>query len=232
MPDWRGIVRNNLRGLQVCSLQLAEQIIEELAGDLEDRYEGHLRAGLTESAASQRTLDELELGRRNWLALRLLKEYTMTGFTRKVGLPGLVTFAVAMAFAWALDLAHIQPKTVFLSNGLFLSLPIAWFCLLPFCGALGAFMSRRSVGSRLDGMLAAAFPAAILSLVLCVIFVAGGVVAIFTRDSGWNWGLAVPGLAVWLASHAVLSAISLWLGAIIVEKVSGSDSTQIGKTRA
>lgn len=232
MPDWRELVRKNLRGLHVGSAQFAEQIVEELAGDLEERYEEHLRAGRTESAARQRTLAELETSRRNWLALRLLKEHTMTGFTRKVGLPGLLTFAVAMAFAWTLDVAHIQPKTIFLSNGLFLPLPIAWFCLLPLCGALGAFMSRRRGGSHLDRLMASAFPAAVIGIVFLLIFVAGWTVSLFVRDSGWNWAVAVPALAAWLVSYAVLSAISLWLGAMIVEKVSGSVGTQIGETRA
>jgi hypothetical protein len=225
MHDWKHIVRKNLRALKTCSPEFAEKITEELASHLEDSYDEHLRAGVTEEIALQRTLSDIKLGRENWLALRLLKEDTMTGFSRKIGLPGLLTFAVAMAFAWALDLAHIQPKTVFLSNGLFLSLPITWFCLLPFCGALGAFVSRRSGGSRLDRMIASAFPAVLMGIVLLLIFAAGWMVSLFVRDSGWNWAVAVPGLAVWLVGYAILTAIPLLAGAAVAERAKKMPGT-------
>ncbi len=217
MPDWHQIVRRNLRVLKACSPEFAERVTQELADHLEDLYEGYLRAGLTEEISFQRTVDEAELSLTT-LKLRLLKEDHMNGFTRRVGLPGLLTFASAMAIAWVLDFARIQPRTIWLSNGLFLSLPTVWFCLLPLCGALGAILSRRQGGSRLDGMMAAVFPAAVMGIVLLLIFVAGWAISLFVNDYGWNWALAVPGLALGLASYAILTAIPLLLGAAASER--------------
>ncbi len=143
----------------------------------------------------------------------------MTDFARKVGLPGLLTFASAMLIAWVLDMAHIQPKTIFLANGLFLSLPIAWLCLLPFCGAAGALLSRRSGGSRLQRIAASLFPSAIMGIVLLLIFAGGFAVSRFVPDSGWNWAFVVPGLALGLTGQSILTAIPLLLGAAAGESV-------------
>ena len=149
----------------------------------------------------------------------------MTGFTHKVALPGLLTFAAAMVIAWALDMAHIQPKSIFLSNSLFLSVPIAWLCLLPFCGVAGAIVSHRNGGSRLQRFAACLFPSAIMATVLLLIFVAGFAISRFVPDSGWNWALVVPGLALWLTGQAVLTAIPLLLGAAVAEKAGKMPSS-------
>lgn len=212
MHDWKNIVRKNLRVLKACSPEFTEKITEELASHLEDSYDEDLRVGLTEGVALQRTLGEIEQCRGNWLALRLLQEDRMTGFTRKVGLPGLLTFATAMAISWALNFAHVQPKTIFLSNGLFLSLPIAWMCLLPVCGALGASISRRNGGSRLDRTIAAAFPALIFAAVLLLISIAGYAISFFVPNHEWNWGLVAWGLGLWGFGYAILPAVALLLG--------------------
>src|ERR1039458_1261586 len=52
MPDWKQIVRRNLRVLKVCSPELTE----ELAGHLEDNYEASLREGLPAEVAFHRTI--------------------------------------------------------------------------------------------------------------------------------------------------------------------------------
>lgn len=226
MPDWEQMIRKNLRILHGCSPEFAEKVTEELASHLEDNYEEHLRAGLPEAAAMNRTLDEFELCRRKRLTLRLLKEDGMNGFTRKVGLPGLATFAAAMAMEFALDAAHIQPKIILLSNGLFLPLPIAWICLLPFCGALGAVLSRHNGGSRLDRMMAGAFPAEIMFAVFLLIWVWGWGLSQFLADGSWNWAVAVPALGWWMAGYAILSAMALLLG------VTAADRTKTTQPRA
>jgi hypothetical protein len=214
MPDWKRVVCKRFRILSGASPESAE----ELAGHLEDRHEGYLRAGMSADIAIQRTLDEFELTRGNWLTLRLLKEDIMKGFERRIGLPGVAAFATAMVIAWALDVAHIQPKTIFLANGLFLPLPIVWFCLLPFCGVLGAIISRRNGGTRLDRMIAGAFPAVILFSVLMLIFFAGWAISFLAADYSWNWAMAVPALALWMAGYAIMTAIALLAGAAVVEQ--------------
>jgi MFS family permease len=217
MPDWKQIVRTNLRVLSACSPELAE----ELAGHLEDSYEALQCEGVPMEVAFHRTLRQIEGHRKRWLALRFLKEDLMTGFTRKVALPGLLTFASAMVIAWALDVAHVQPRTIFLSHRppLFLSVPIAWLCLLPFCGAVGALISHRNGGSRLQRIAASLFQSAIMGAALVLGFVIGFIVSRFIPDWGWDWAFVVPALAVWLVTFTVLPAIPLLLGASVAEKV-------------
>jgi hypothetical protein len=52
-------------------------------------------------------------------------------------------------------------------------LPLWWWCLLPICGALGALLSQRKEGSRLQGMAASLLPSAILCSLVLLIFVVG-----------------------------------------------------------
>jgi hypothetical protein len=216
--DWKRIVREKFRALGALSTELSEQITEELAGHLEDAYEEHLREGLPPQAAFARAVTQITPGSR--ISRRIRLEALMNDFTRKVALPGLLTFASAMAMAWVLDMAHIQPKTILLANGLFLSVPIAWLFLLPFCGFAGAIVSQRNGGSRLHRIAACLFPSAIMGAVLLFIFAAGFVISRFAPDSGWNWALAVPGLALGLTGQTILTGIPLLLGAGAGEKMN------------
>jgi len=203
------------------------EFAEELAGHLEDSYEAFLHDGLPADVAFHRTVCQIEGRFKGGLVLRLLKEDIMTGFTRKIALPGLLTFALAILTAWALDMAHVQPKAIFLANGLFLPIPIAWLCLLPFCGAAGALLSHRSGGSLLQRIAAGLFPSAIMVAVLLLILGAGFAISLFVADSGWNWARAVPAVAVWMLSYAVASAMCLGLGAGVAERARRALATAI-----
>jgi hypothetical protein len=227
MHNWKQIIRKNLRVLHFCSPEFAEKVAEELGSHLQDTYDELLRAGLTETAALDRTLDEIKLCRRNRLVVRLLKEDRMRGFTWKIGIPGLLTFSAAMAISGALEVAHVPSKTILLANGLFLPLPIAWICLLPLCGAMGAVISRRSGGSRLDRMMAGAFPAAIMLAVLLLMFVAGWVISQFVADHAWNWVVAVPGLGLWMTGYVILTATALLLGVAAVDRIKKTQSRAV-----
>jgi len=219
MPDWKQVVGKRLRVLGICSPECSE----ELAGHLEDFYEALLHEGVTPGTALHRTLEEVNRRSRIYLTLRILKEVLMTGFARKVGLPGLLTFALSMGIAVALEMAHVQPKTILLGNGLPLSLPpIAWLCLLPFCGAAGSLVSQRGGGSKPQRIAACLFPSTIIAAVLLIIFVAGFAISLFVPDSGWNWALAVPSLALWLTGQAVLTAVPLLLGALAADQIAGA----------
>lgn len=216
MPDWKQFARKKFRVLGVCSPELTE----ELAGHLEDIYEALLHGGVPPDAAFHRTAVELNRRTEIRLTMRILQEILMTNFALKVGLPGLLTFALSIGIAMALGMAHVQPRTILLSNGLPLSLPpIAWLCLLPFCGAAGTLVSHRSGGSRLQRIAACLFPSAMIAAVLLIIFVAGFAISLFVPDSGWNWALAVPALALWLIGQAIVMAVPLLLGAVAGEQM-------------
>jgi len=133
MPDWKQIVRRNFPGLGVCSPELTE----ELATHLQDSYEALLSGGLPAEMAFQHTLGQIEDRGRVWLVIRFLQEELMTGFIHEAALPGLLTSAAACFFYWALALAHLTSRIVWLLGG---QLPLWWWCLLPICGAMGAIL--------------------------------------------------------------------------------------------
>jgi hypothetical protein len=166
MPDWKQIVRNDLRVLVVWS----PQFIEELAGHLEDNYEALRCEGLPAEVAFQRTIGQIKGRYKLWLVIRLLQEELMAGFIRKVALPGLLTSAAAWFFYRALALSHISHDVLWLVGG---KSPLWWWCLLPVCGALGALLSQRNRGSRFQRVAASLLPSAILGTFALLIFAAG-----------------------------------------------------------
>lgn len=217
MPDWKQIVRKNLRVLISCSPDAAEPIVEELASHLEDTYEHCRRLGLDEVQALERALQELNRSRMK-LAQRLLQENLMRGFAHRIILPGLATFVLTMTVAWSLKIAHVRLTTVVLPNDMFLYLPIPWFCLLPLCGADGAVLSRRRGGSRLHCMLTATFPAMILASAATLFFLGLVVMSALASDAGWKLLGAVPGLALLLVIYVSLTALPLAMGAAIADR--------------
>lgn len=222
MHDWKQLVHKHVRVLEVCSPALAE----ELASHLEESYEASLQQGVLPEAALARTLEQVNRGFQIRFTLRILQEDLMTDFVRKIGLPGLLTLAMASALALVLETARVQAKTILLGNGLPFSVPpVAWLCLLPFCGAAGALASQRSGGSRLQRIAACLFPSTIMAAVLLFIFLTGFVISRFVPDSGWNWALAVPSLALWLTGQVILTAIPLLLGAAAAQRMRSRELT-------
>jgi hypothetical protein len=215
MPDWKQIVRKDLRVLGVLSPEFAE----ELAGHLEDSYEASQHEGVTADVAFQRTMSQIEGRRKIWLVLRFLQEDVMTGFSRKVALPGLLTFAASGFVSLAFALAHIQPRIIWLADGQFLALPLWDWCLLPICGALGALLSQRNGGSRLQRIAAALFPSAIMGIVLLLIFPVGFTLSRFVPNYGWDTAVALKSLGLWLLGYVAVPAVLLLLGAGVIEKM-------------
>ena len=205
MPDWKQIVRKNLRVVGVCS----PEFTEELAAHLEDSYEAFRREGLPAEVAVQHTIGQIEGRCRVWLVMRFLQEELMTGFIPKVALPGLLMSAAARLLHWALALDHIRPKVIWLVGG---QLPLWWWCLLPICGALGALLSQRNGGSRLRRMAASQLPSAILCTLVLLLFVVGftasGLVNHYQSASARveSLGLVPPGFGLIPAAFSLLGA--------------------------
>jgi hypothetical protein len=59
MPDWRGIIRRRLAGLDIRPVDEID-IVEELAQHVEDRYGDLKRGGATEEDAVGASLQELD----------------------------------------------------------------------------------------------------------------------------------------------------------------------------
>jgi len=205
MPDWKQIVRKNLRVLGVC----LPEFTEELATHLEDSYEALLGEGLPAEVAFQHTIVQIEGSCSVWLVIRFLQEELMTGFIPKVVLPGLLTSVAARLLYWALAMDHIRPKVIWLVGG---QLPLWWWCLLPVCGALGALLSQRKGGSLLHRMAASQLPSAILCTLVLLLFVSGftasGLVNHYQSVSARveSLGLVPPGFGLIPAAFSLLGA--------------------------
>jgi hypothetical protein len=231
MPDWKQIVHRNLRVLRACSPEFAE----ELAAHLEDSYAALLREGVAPEVAFNRTMNQIEGRRRSWLTLHFLKEELMngltrmTGFIRKIALPGLLTFAT-YAFtmnAWMFVPGHIHSKIYRIEfyrlfDVPFVILPLGiWcmLCLLPICGALGALLSQRNGGSRPQRMAAALFPSEIIGTLFLLVFVDDFIISRFLPGYWWNTAVVLKEFWLFLLEFVVLPAAFLLLGAGVVEKI-------------
>ena len=133
----------------------------------------------------------------------------MSGFIRKIALPGLLTSAAAWLLHWVLALGHIRPKVLWLVGG---QLPLWWWCLLPICGALGALLYQSNGGSRLQRMAASQLPSAILCTLVLLIFVVGFTLSGFVNHYQLasarleSLGIVQPGFGLIPAAFSLLGA--------------------------
>jgi hypothetical protein len=203
MPDWKQIVRKHLSVLAICS----PEFTEELATHLEDNYEALLGEGVPAEVAVQQIIGQIEGRCRVWLETRLLQEELMTRFIREVALPGVLTSAAAGVLYWALALTHLRPRVMWLVGG---QSPLWWWSLLPIFGALGALLSQRKGGSRLQRIAASQVPSAIMCTLIGLMFVVGFTFSGFLNHPWWVrlelLGLVPPGFAVIPAAFSLLGA--------------------------
>jgi hypothetical protein len=222
MPEWNAIVRKNLKNLRLTPQQY-EEIAEELAGHLEDFY-GQLRQqGLDESEALRLTLKEVDdwkgLARKIQDAKR--EEIEMNNRSKTLWLPGLMAFAASSILLMILQrvtmmrpellvaLEHIIPvhPTFWWKNQTDV-IYLFWWVLLPLCGAAGAYLSRRTGGTRLTCAAASLFPSIVMFCIFSFILPVSMVVdknshvmkhPIYFVLAMVNW-IMVPGLALLLGA--------------------------------
>ena len=169
MPDWKALVHERMESLGLSPAQ-EEEIVSELASHLEDCYEEFRTQGVCQSEAIEHSLEQAAdwpgLSRKIRRAKR--KEERMNHRTRTLWLPALISLATAMVFLMTSTQLALEPRVI---AGQFITLhtsttstnyPFAvylpWLILLPFCGAAGAYLSRRAGGQPLARLLAGLFP--------------------------------------------------------------------------
>src|ERR1700730_7262867 len=95
MPDWEKLVGQRLLHLALDERE-REEVIRELAGHLEETYEGLRRNGLPGGEAVHHTLSQVT----DWSDLQRsilrAKENTMNSRTRRLWLPSFVTLAASI----------------------------------------------------------------------------------------------------------------------------------------
>jgi hypothetical protein len=174
MPDWHKLVRQRLTGLQLEDYD-REEVFAELAGHLEEIYDRLRIEGMSEADAARDAFSQVD----DWRNLQQkiysarTKENTMTPRTSRLWLPSLATLLVAMIMLPLLEWLGLKPQFLLLrgSHGqtYVFTVYTAWLMILPFVGALGAYLSSRAGGTRRAIFLSGIFPALAFFAVLLVV---------------------------------------------------------------
>jgi hypothetical protein len=180
MPDWQELVRRELSGLAVNAAE-KDEIHVELAGHLQEFYESLRAQGLHEQAALREAYARIgdwdELKREIQIARE--KEITMTPRTSRLLLPSLATLLLAMIMLPILERMGLNPHFLFLHGprGQEHAFPVytVWLMLLPFVGALGAYLSSRAGGKRSAAVISGIFPALAFFVVLLFVLPFSGI---------------------------------------------------------
>lgn len=164
MRNWEAIVERQLSGLALEPAESAE-VIAELAAHLAETCEEMRRQGITEEEAVQRTFSQVE----DWQKLSRLirkartKENVMTNRVKQFWLPSLLTLFLSMGLLMLIQSLGPNPWIVARRSGWSLIAPVAviylpWLFLLPFIGAMGAYLSNRAGGSQRTMFSSIVFP--------------------------------------------------------------------------
>ncbi len=201
-PDWTRLVREHLHPLDLPAHE-AQPVVAELSAHLEDRYEEEMGKGLTESEAYQTTLNELfEMhGLAKDIQRAKYKEELMNSRTKQFWLPSLVSLASAMILLAVLTQLSLQPR--FLGRTPLQMVLLPWLALLPFCGAAGAYLSRRGGAHLLARVASGLFPMIVLFSVVGTLMVTRLVV--LARPH-------LPFIAIWVGAAIILPSAALLIG--------------------
>jgi hypothetical protein len=213
MPDWKALVLERLEALGLSPTQ-EEEIASELAGHLEDCYEECRTHGVGKSEAIERSLEQVaswpNLSRKIRGAKR--KEEMMNHRTRTLWLPALISLAAAMFFLMISTQIALEPRVIaerFIifhtsttSTSYSFAAYLPWLILLPFCGAAGAYLSRRAGGQRPVRLLAGLFPGIALFGLVSFLTLIGQIVPFQHQWSAFVTALLFlmvpPGIALFL----------------------------------
>ena len=211
MPDWKTIVKAQLRGV-------TPEVIDELAGHLEDFEACLLAEGLSAVEAAKRTRHELENSPDLAKRIEQARGDQMNHRSKALWLPGLVSFTlsagslcvlqtIVLQSNWALTGITTSRTTLWSTRTV---LPyLIWMAFQPVCGVLAAWLSKRVGGRRSEFVTAALFPSLIMVLVVCFVVAFAIVVErnpfVMSHPEG-----IIPAMGVWV----VLPGLGLLLGTI------------------
>ncbi|HYX69488.1 MAG TPA: hypothetical protein VE825_10175 [Terriglobales bacterium] len=166
MPDWQSILRQRLGPLRL-SPQGESDVLDELGAHFEQLYEEATAEGASPQLALAQATAQVPNWKRFRRDLRRSKEDPMPRLRQTLLVPALASALAVHALSWGVYLSGWKPP-------LHARWPygatewLVWMAAAPFCGALGAWMSRRAGGSLRDrvlsGMAPLLIPAALLVL--------------------------------------------------------------------
>ena len=221
MHDWEQFVRQRLAGMEISDFE-ATQVIEEVAGHLEEQYQSLLREGLSNEEAARRLLN----GVGNWRQLKRnversrKTELTMNKRVSQFWYPSFLTLFLAMVFLMLIQLCGPNPwmphgPSRWRSIAPVATIYIPWlFCLL-FVAALGAYLSRRAGASARTVFSSVLFPV----LPYSVFFLVALPITMFVDDR-FARNLTVPLFFVGLSAWVIFPAVALLAGSLLLHLFS------------
>ncbi|MGB7436610.1 MAG: permease prefix domain 1-containing protein [Candidatus Acidiferrum sp.] len=207
MRDWRGYVRERLESLRLAPEEI-DEVADELAGHLEERYEALRAQGVPEDEAFARSCAEAG----NWAELRqgvvlAKQEGRMSDRVKQIWLPSLITLFVGWAVLTLMMWKGLEPIIWRPGNSpIYMVFYWPWLLLLPVVGAGGAYLSRRARACGWRVYVAGTFPALAIACVFLLIL---------------PWSLVIDahvahdfalGLAAMMTSWVILPGIALGIG--------------------
>ena len=213
MPDWQQIVSSKLSGLALEPEEVT-QVLEEVAGHLEEEYQSLLSKDVPEKEAARRALRRVD----DWQALKQMiesarkKENPMPKRVTQFWLPAFLTLLLSMVLLTFIEVFGPHPWISPTPGGRLRMTPVAvvyvsWLLFLPLIGALGAYMSRRAGGSARVVFFSIVFPI----LPYLAFFLIGLPLALIL-DHHVAHNITIPALFVGLSAWVIFPAAALLAG--------------------
>jgi len=213
MHDWRLLVQQRLAGLLIEDGEAA-QVVEELAGHLEESYQSLLRDGLSEEVAARCVLERVS----DWQDLKRKlessrnKETIMNKRVTQFWFPAFLTLALSMVLLAVIQIFGPTPWVDPMPGDRLRMTPVAvvyvsWLIFLPFIGALAAYLSRRAGGRTLAVFSSVVFPV----FPYVAFFVIGLPLALILDDKVAH-NITIPAFFVGLSAWVIFPAMALLAG--------------------
>ena len=151
------LVREHMGPLDLpCDIQ--ENVVNELAAHLQETYEAARSQRIREEEALELALQEVE----DWNVLATniqcaKEERIMNHRTKSLWMPALASILAASLAMMLLQFSGVRPHLV-LTGPAAMSFYWPWLAILPLCGALGAWLSRRDQGTVRSRLIAGLAP--------------------------------------------------------------------------
>jgi len=213
MRDWREFVQVQLAGLPLSPGTKAD-VVEELAGHLEEVYEGHRHQGMTEELAAQRAMGQVT----DWNALERHirnakeREGLMHNRVRQLWFPRFLTRMLSTGLLLMLLKLGLEPRIVSWGGADTVLFYVPWLLTLPLFGALGAYISLRAGGSACAILFSGIFP--MLSLAACFFVI---LPLSFVLDRSGSFQLTLAGFLGLLLCWVVAPGAALLIGALPIQ---------------
>jgi hypothetical protein len=221
MPDWQEVVRQRLTGLALEDADSAE-VVEELAGHLEEQYESLLQKGVSEQASIDCVLQQMADCRdlKSKIESSRGKDQPMNSRVSQFWLPAFLTILLAMSGLMIIEALGFEPWVSAAWGGPQGTIPVAvvylpWLITLPFIGALGAYLSSRAGARGWKVFSSVVFPVAPY-LAFCVI----GLPTAAILDGHIAHNITLAGLCVGFGVWVLLPAVALLVGGLPVQHFS------------